>query len=98
MVSKRGKTTTPVKAVESMSKTECPVNVLTKSVGVQAGIKDAECQTERATTDLAMNSTNEGIIGFIIEVVNCTAEVGSRSKKNPYHFLCSLQTSGLGGV
>ena len=31
------------------------------AVGVHTEMKDAECQTERANTDVAMNSTKEGI-------------------------------------
>ena len=81
MVPKIGKTTTPVKAVESTSKTECPVNVFTISVGVQTVMKGSECQTERATTNVHINSTKEGFIDFITEVVNCTAQAGSRSEK-----------------
>uniref|UniRef100_A0A8C4WVW0 Bcl-2 Bcl-2 homology region 1-3 domain-containing protein n=1 Tax=Eptatretus burgeri TaxID=7764 RepID=A0A8C4WVW0_EPTBU len=44
-------------------------------------MKDAECQTERAITDVTTNSTKEGFIGFITEVVNCTAQAWSRSEK-----------------
>ena len=59
---------------KSKTKTESPVNELTKSVGVQHETKDTECQIESAITDVDMNSTKKGFIGFITEVVNCAAQ------------------------
>ena len=71
----------PVNVVGSKTKTEGPVNVLTKPVGVQPETKDTEFQTERAITDVVTNISKEGFIGFITEVVNCTAQAENRSEK-----------------
>ena len=81
MVPKIKKIKTPVNVVRNKTKPEGPVNVLTKSVGVQTEIKETECQTERVITDVDMKITKEGFIGFITEVVNCTAQAGNRSQK-----------------
>ena len=72
---------TPVHVVWSKTTTEGPVNLLTKSVGVQPEMKDIECQTESTITDVDINITKTGFIGFITEVVNCADQAGNRFEK-----------------
>ena len=60
-------------------------------------MKDTECQTEGAITDVDMNFKKEGFIAFITEVVNCTSQAGNRSEKINVISTVTIRHSGWVG-
>lgn len=71
----------PVKETNRITKTPAPVKIQTVSVGCQTETIDQDCQTEDSSAMVVLNISKLGFIGFITEVVNCTAVVQRRSEK-----------------
>ena len=71
----------PIKEVNLITKTSTPTKIQTSSVGCQTESMDQECQTEHTSVMVVSNISRMGFIGFITEVVNCTALVKRRSEK-----------------
>ena len=71
----------PMKEVNLITKTSAPVKIQTSSVGCQTESMDQECQTEHTSGMVVPNISRMRFIGFITEVVNCTALVKRKSEK-----------------
>ena len=80
----------PIKEVNLITKTSAPTKIQTSSVGCQTESMDQECQTEHTSGMVVSNISRMGFIGFITEVVNCTALVKRRSEKINDNLFCSL--------
>ena len=71
----------PVKETNKITKTPASVKIQTVSVGCQTETIDQDCQTEESSAMVVLNISKLGFVGFITEVVNCTAVVNRRSEK-----------------
>jgi len=59
-------------------------------------MKDSECQTESTITDVGMNITKMGFIGFINKVLFSPSQ--KQTSENQHDFHSSHKTPGLGGI